>query len=378
MNTNCIRASQFGRVSESTLRLYWLFYIGAILVAAILSVLVMSTRQAGAEPATFDLSATVQVDGTIAGHAGSAASLAATLAVAETAGRLLPPISAAGAEADIRIEPAVEIAATIVLQAGSDASATATLTLAGITHDFRAEMLAPLPQAEAAVDLAVDIHVAEPYPDFEPASAMPPLPEPRPALAPAAGLIAIPPVKRLQLTIMARAKAESCLAEAIYHEARGETVYGQTAVAQVIMNRVFSRYYPDSICGVVYQNAHRRNACQFSFACSGKPMPIADEGAWAVAQRIAKLAVDGQIWEPEIGKATHYHAVWVKPWWVGTMHKLTSHGVHIFYRPTRWGDGSDEPEWSVAAHATTMVAALDGAKPPAPPEPATLIATAQQ
>jgi spore germination cell wall hydrolase CwlJ-like protein len=164
------------------------------------------------------------------------------------------------------------------------------------------------------------------------------------------------PAQRLRLDAKARAREEACLAQAIYYEARGETLRGQLAVAQVVMNRVFSRFYPGGVCEVVYQNAHRRNACQFSFACDGKRKLIKDRRAWAVAEYVATLAFDGKIWEPDIDKATHYHAVWVNPWWVGTMRKLASHGVHIFYRPIRWGDGSDEPDWSEAATRTSLAA----------------------
>ena len=64
-----------------------------------------------------------------------------------------------------------------------------------------------------------------------------------------------------------RAKSEKCLAEAVYFEARGEAVRGQIAVAQVVLNRAFSGYYPTTVCGVVYQNKHRHFACQFTFAC---------------------------------------------------------------------------------------------------------------
>jgi spore germination cell wall hydrolase CwlJ-like protein len=164
------------------------------------------------------------------------------------------------------------------------------------------------------------------------------------------------PTQQLRLSAKHRAEAETCLAEAIYFESRGETVRGQIAVAQVVMNRVFSRFYPDSVCGVVYQNAHRRNACQFSFACDGKHKTITDYRAWAVARYIAALTLDGKVWERDIGRATHYHAVWVNPWWVDTMHKLASHGVHIFYRPQRWGDGSDEPTWSRVAQTVLATA----------------------
>ncbi|MEA2934849.1 MAG: hypothetical protein QOD74_1495, partial [Variibacter sp.] len=77
------------------------------------------------------------------------------------------------------------------------------------------------------------------------------------------------PAEILELTGKTRAKAEKCLSNAIYFEARGEPVRGQIAVAQVVLNRAFSGYYPEDVCGVVYQNAHRHLSCQFTFACDG-------------------------------------------------------------------------------------------------------------
>ena len=189
-------------------------------------------------------------------------------------------------------------------------------------------------------------------------------------LADAALTDTLSPARRLRLDAKTRAKAETCLATAIYFEARGETLRGQIAVAQVIMNRVFSRYYPNSVCEVVYQNVHRRNACQFSFACDGKRDVVANRYAWAVSKYVASLTIDGKIWDPDVAKATHYHANWVDPWWVSTMRKMASHGVHIFYRPVRWGDGSNEPDWSRVAH--TRVAALDpvvASRTVSPPQP---------
>jgi hypothetical protein len=100
----------------------------------------------------------------------------------------------------------------------------------------------------------------------------------------------------LQLAGKERAKAEKCLANAIYFESRGEPVRGQIAVAQVIMNRVFSPHYPKDVCGVVYQNAERHLSCQFTFACDGKSKAINDRGAWGRATRIAKLTLDGKVW----------------------------------------------------------------------------------
>ena len=153
------------------------------------------------------------------------------------------------------------------------------------------------------------------------------------------------PAERLTLTGKARAKAEKCLANAVYFEARGEPVRGQIAVAQVVMNRVFSPFYPDNVCGVVYQNANRHLACQFTFACDGVPDVVTEPDAWLRAKRIAHDMLDGKLWMPEVAKATHYHAYWVHPDWVSEMNKIYQLGVHTFYRPRAWGDGAAEPSW---------------------------------
>jgi len=143
---------------------------------------------------------------------------------------------------------------------------------------------------------------------------------------------------------------------------------GQMAVAQVVMNRVFSGRYPNNVCGVVYQNANRHLACQFTFACEGKNLSRIDEPEmWAQAKRIAKDTLDGQIWLAEVGHATHYHAYWVHPSWVHEMSRLYKLGVHTFYRPRAWGDGSDDPIWGGVPSASKPVSAnfpnADAAKP---------------
>jgi spore germination cell wall hydrolase CwlJ-like protein len=156
------------------------------------------------------------------------------------------------------------------------------------------------------------------------------------------------PAERLGLVGAARAKHEKCLADAVYFEARGEPIRGQMAVAQVVINRVFSGYYPNNICGVVYQNAHRRFRCQFTFACDGLPERVDEPVAWERATHIARDALDGNFWLNDVGKATHYHARWVHPWWVHEMRRLDRIGVHTFYRPRNWGDGSNSPIWGDA------------------------------
>jgi hypothetical protein len=144
------------------------------------------------------------------------------------------------------------------------------------------------------------------------------------------------PAEELGLYGKARAKAEKCLADAIYFESRGEVERGQVAVAQVVVNRVFSGYYPEDVCGTVYQNAHRHLACQFTFACEGKSLTVNDQPSWARATRIARDMLDGKIWLNEVGKATHYHAYWVKPNWIREMRTIQKIGVHTFYRPRKW------------------------------------------
>lgn len=153
------------------------------------------------------------------------------------------------------------------------------------------------------------------------------------------------PAERLNLSGESRVKHERCLANAIYFEARGEVERGQMAVAQVVLNRAFSGYYPGNVCDVVYQNAHRHLACQFTFACDNHRDVVREPEAWETATRIARDALDGKFWLPEVGKATHYHATYVRPWWVRTMTKHTRLGIHIFYRPRRWGEGEEIPVW---------------------------------
>jgi spore germination cell wall hydrolase CwlJ-like protein len=166
------------------------------------------------------------------------------------------------------------------------------------------------------------------------------------------------PAERLSLDGKPRARAEKCLADAVYFEARGEPMRGQMAVAQVVMNRVFSGRYPNNVCGVVYQNANRHLACQFTFACEGKNLSHIDEPEmWAQAKRISKDTLDGKIWLAEVGHATHYHAYWVHPSWVHEMARVYKLGVHTFYRPRAWGDGSDDPIWGGVPSASKPVSA---------------------
>ena len=153
------------------------------------------------------------------------------------------------------------------------------------------------------------------------------------------------PAERLSLAGAKRTQAEKCLAHAIYFEARDEPVTAQMAVAQVVLNRVFSPYYPNDVCGVVYQNKHRHLACQFTFACDGKSEAIKEPEPYERAMRIARESLDGKLWMPQVAKSTHYHDDWARPNWIGEMKRMDKLGGLIFYRPRNWGDGAAEPSW---------------------------------
>ncbi|HEY0911479.1 MAG TPA: cell wall hydrolase [Bradyrhizobium sp.] len=182
------------------------------------------------------------------------------------------------------------------------------------------------------------------------------------------------PAERLGLfDDKARAKSEKCLTEAIYFEARGEAVRGQIAVAQVVMNRVFSGRYPDTVCGVVYQNKYHHMACQFTFACDNVADVVREPDMWDRAKKISKAMLDGQLWLPEVDRSTHYHAYWVHPSWVAEMKKMYKFGVHTFYRPRAWGDGSDAPSWGTPAQTAEISAELaEAAKSSAEASPNTV------
>jgi hypothetical protein len=127
------------------------------------------------------------------------------------------------------------------------------------------------------------------------------------------------------------ARQHNCLAQAIYYEARGETQQGQVAVAEVVMNRVRSRAYPNSICGVVYQGSHLSTGCQFTFTCDGSLGHRPRGRGWERAQRIATAVMLGYT-RPLTNHATHYHTTAVNPVWSAGLVETTQIGVHKFYR----------------------------------------------
>jgi spore germination cell wall hydrolase CwlJ-like protein len=134
------------------------------------------------------------------------------------------------------------------------------------------------------------------------------------------------------LTALDSYRALNCLTSAIYYEAANEPEEGQRAVAQVVLNRVRSPLWPNSICGVVYEGSERTDyRCQFTFSCDGSMARAPDLRAWARARRVAEQALAGQVYRPA-GLATHYHTLAVRPPWSASLQPVAVIGAHIFYR----------------------------------------------
>ncbi|MFT3808865.1 MAG: cell wall hydrolase [Micropepsaceae bacterium] len=149
------------------------------------------------------------------------------------------------------------------------------------------------------------------------------VPEPKPAEILTASLKA-DPIPHDEMT---------CLAEAVYYEARGESIEGQRAVAEVVLRRTKDHRFPSTVCGVVYQGAHKRNACQFSFACDGIGHGRRDRLAWKRAVEVAQYETtgDGRLTDSVSG-AQYFHTTRVNPPWAKRFIRTARIGTHIFYR----------------------------------------------
>ncbi|MGV6805922.1 MAG: cell wall hydrolase [Ruegeria sp.] len=122
-----------------------------------------------------------------------------------------------------------------------------------------------------------------------------------------------------------------CLSEALYFEARGESVRGQFAVAEVILNRVKSSRFPNTICGVVHQGTGKKYQCQFTYTCDGRKEVIHEKRAYERVAKVAQVTMDGVAKSLTAG-ATHYHTKAVRPSWARVYKETARIGVHIFYR----------------------------------------------
>ena len=142
-----------------------------------------------------------------------------------------------------------------------------------------------------------------------------------------------------------------CLAQNIYHEARNDMLAGQFAVADVVLNRVDDKRFPNTICevvkeGPVYESAKTRltkdpndaiyypvkNKCQFSWYCDGADDRTNEELAWRQANTIAYMILGSLTFRGITEGSTHYHATYVNPRWAKTKYPVGRIGKHKFYR----------------------------------------------
>ena len=148
-----------------------------------------------------------------------------------------------------------------------------------------------------------------------------------------------------QTTLMDPSELE-CMSMNIYFEAATESTAGKLAVAQVTINRVKSRHYPNTICGVVYEGPHYtttngqqfpvRDRCQFSWYCDGKHDTPSGGKMWKQSEEVAKYVLENTKLLDITDGATHYHADYIpNPRWAIARHKTMQIDTHIFYNKNK-------------------------------------------
>ena len=144
------------------------------------------------------------------------------------------------------------------------------------------------------------------------------------------------PLLLVLIPATAKADPQTCMAEAMYFEARSQGVVGMLAIGVVIRNRVKHPGYPSTVCGVVRQGRLSDGRlykwqCQFTFYCDGKPEIPTDQEAWTTARSLAKIVLDSHLTMQGLEKATHYHSTTVQPTWAERFRPAKQIGGHIFY-----------------------------------------------
>jgi len=193
---------------------------------------------------------------------------------------------------------------------GASAFAAAMLLSVGSSGQALAQQVTNLPVVQAVVKTATDVATAVPAP----------------ATAAPAASMSLTDMVNVHRTGAELDEQGKCLATAVYFESMGESLQGQLAVANVVINRAKSGRYPTSWCGVVKQKA------QFSFVRAGR-FPRVDTGceAWVKAQAIARIAALN-LTSALPKDVLWYHADYVAPSWGRRLTKVEKIGAHIFYR----------------------------------------------
>jgi len=224
------------------------------------------------------------------------------------------------------------LAAAGLLSVCAVASAMSATVNAGRAEDERQAQLAIEAEAALVTDLAN-------YLALETAATREALNGPRlkPAQTTGQLVLSSDPIESLTtfdfselITAKIDAEQRRCLAQAIYYEARSEPRVGQLAVADVVLNRVATPVYPNTICEVVYQGSHRRTGCQFSFTCDGSMQARLNKRKWKASEDLAGAILAG-LRVPISREATHYHANYVTPYWADKLTPTATIGTHKFY-----------------------------------------------
>jgi spore germination cell wall hydrolase CwlJ-like protein len=157
-----------------------------------------------------------------------------------------------------------------------------------------------------------------------------------------------------------RAAALSCLTTAVYYEAGNQGPAGEAAVAQVVLNRLRSALFPKTVCGVVFEGSELKTGCQFTFTCDGSLSRRPSPALWRSAREVAQRALNGSV-QKSVGLATHYHTIWVVPYWQSSVTKVSQIGAHIFYRlPGGLGTpGAFTARYAGAETAPSVLRAID-------------------
>ena len=125
-------------------------------------------------------------------------------------------------------------------------------------------------------------------------------------------------------------KEVECLAKNIYFEAGSEPYNGKVAVAEVTLNRVKSKQYPRTVCGVVYQKTN--GVCQFSWVCENKTRVNTRTAGWTESMKISQRLLVSKRESNIVGNAKFFHADYVEPQWAKTKIFVKRIGNHLFYR----------------------------------------------
>ena len=136
-----------------------------------------------------------------------------------------------------------------------------------------------------------------------------------------------------------------CMIEAIYYEAGNQPLIGKIAVAQVILNRVRSKRYPNTVCDVVHQGPKSqwwlenhgkevpiKHKCQFSYYCDGKEEVRYEGKSWNESEHAAMMIINNSLLKDITDGATHYHADYVSPYWSKDMTRTITIENHLFFK----------------------------------------------